>query len=175
MAVVQDPAEHRISCQFIHCTRIAKNTHQSATMFVSLRKANPEWALDPAFISHNANFSRWLREVPEDMQIAYPQDGTAPRILSHEIANMHIYHSLATILHFRPQLHATTNIHEDIGLQYLITCCSAAKNICKLQEAILKTHGIPGLSCAIRGMSFHIYAALTCITLYLVRAYVHSR
>ena len=50
----------------------------------------------------------------------------------------------------------------------MMTCYSAAKTMCKLQEAILKTYGMPGLLCMLRGMSFTIYAVLTCTMLHLV-------
>jgi hypothetical protein len=33
----------------------------------------------------------------------------------------------------------------------------------------LKTYGMPGLLCMMRGISFHIYAVLTCTMLHLVR------
>ena len=165
----QDPAEFQIARQFIQYTRVAKNVYQSALMFGKLRKKTTDWALDPAFVGHNADFSLWLREVPEDMQIVYPQDGSAPWIPSHQIANMHCYHYLSIVMHFRPQLHAVSDSYDGIWKQHMITCYSAAKSLCKLQEAIMKTYGMPGLLCMMRGISFHIYAVLTCTMLHLVR------
>ncbi|CAO2656691.1 Nn.00g054940.m01.CDS01 [Neocucurbitaria sp. VM-36] len=164
----QDPTEFQIARQFIQYTRVAKNVYQSALMFGKLRKKTTDWALDPAFVGHNADFSLWLREVPEDMQIVYPQDGSAPWISSHQIANMHSYHYLSIVMHFRPQMHAVSDSYDGIWKQHMITCYSAAKNLCKLQEAIMKTYGMPGLLCMMRGISFHIYAVLTCTMLHLV-------
>lgn len=164
----QDPAEFQIARQFIQYTRVAKNVYGSALLFGRLRKKTHDWALDPAFIGHNADFSQWLRDVPEDMQIVYPQDGSAPWIPSHQIANLHGYHCLSIVMHFRPQLHAVSGCYDDIWKQHMLTCYSAAKNLCKLQEAILKTYGMPGLLCMVRGISFHIYAILTCTMLHLV-------
>jgi hypothetical protein len=165
----QDPAELQIARQFIQYARIAKDVHRSAVIFGKLRKKTADWPLDPAFVAHNTDFSLWLRELPEDMQIVYPQDSAAPWIPSHQIANMHSYHSLAIIMHFRPQLHAVSDTYDGIWKQHMLTCYSAAKNLCRLQEAILKTYGMPGLLCMMRGISFHIYAVLTCTMLHLVR------
>lgn len=164
----QDPAECQIARQFIQYTRVARNVFGSALLLGKLRKKTSDWALDPAFIGHNADFSLWLRELPEDMQIIYPQDGSAPWIPSHQIANMHSYHCLSIVMHFRPQLHAVSDSYDGIWKQHMITCYTAAKNLCKLQEAILKTYGMPGLLCMLRGISFHIYCVLTCTMLHLV-------
>ncbi|KAF1940230.1 hypothetical protein EJ02DRAFT_350457 [Clathrospora elynae] len=164
----QDPAELQVARQFIQYVRVARNVYHSALMFGKLRKKTPDWALDPTFVAHNTDFSLWLREIPEDMQIVYPQDGSAPWIPSHQIANMHSYHSLSIVMHFRPQLHAVSDSYDGIWKQHMMTCYSAAKSLCKLQEAILKTYGMPGLLCMMRGISFHIYAVLTCTMLHLV-------
>lgn len=164
----QDPTEFQIARQFVQYVRVAKNVYQSAIMFGKLRKKTADWALDPAFVAHNADFSLWLREVPEDMQIVYPPDGSAPWIPSHQIANMHSYHFLSIVMHFRPQLHAVSDSYDGIWKQHMLTCYSAAKSLCKLQEAIMKTYGMPGLLCMMRGISFHIYAVLTCTMLHLV-------
>jgi hypothetical protein len=164
----QDATDYQIARQFVLYTRVAKNVHQSALMFGRLKKKTPDWALDPAFVAHNTDFSVWLREVPEDMQIAYPQDGSTPWIPSHMIANMHCYHYLSVVMHFRPQLHAVSDTYDGIWKQHMITCYVAAKNLCKLQEALLKTYGMPGLLCMLRGISFHIYGILTCTMLHLV-------
>jgi hypothetical protein len=164
----QDANEFQIARQFVQYTRVAKNVYQSAFLYGKLRKKSPDWALDPTFLSHNADFPVWLREVPEDMQIVYPQDGSAPWIPSHMIANMHSYHFLSIVMHFRPQLHAVSDNYDGTWKQHMLTCYSAAKTLCKLQESILKTYGMPGLLCMLRGISFHIYAVLTCTMLHLV-------
>ncbi|OAK93543.1 hypothetical protein IQ06DRAFT_93612 [Phaeosphaeriaceae sp. SRC1lsM3a] len=164
----QDANEYQIARQFVQFTRVCKNVYMSALMYGKLRKKTPDWATDPTFTAHNADFSVWLRELPDDMQIAYPQDGSAPWIPSHMIANMHCYHFLSIVMHFRPQLHAVSDNYDGVWKQHMMTCYSAAKTLCKLQEGILKTYGMPGLLCMLRGISFHIYAVLTCTMLHLV-------
>ncbi|KAJ4404378.1 hypothetical protein N0V91_005899 [Didymella pomorum] len=164
----QDPAEFQISRQFIQYIRIAKNVYLSALMYGKLRKKTADWALDPSFVAHNADFSLWQRELPDDLQISYPPDNSAPWIPSHYIANLHSYQALAIVMHFRPQVNAVAESYDGIWKQHMMTCYSAAKTMCKLQEAILKTYGMPGLLCMLRGMSFTIYAVLTCTMLHLV-------
>lgn len=164
----QDPTEFQVARQFIQYIRIAKNVYLSALMFGKLRKKTADWALDPAFVAHNADFSLWQRELPEDLQISYPPDNSPPWIPSHYLANLHSYQALAIVMHFRPQVNAVAESYDGIWKQHMMTCYSAAKTMCKLQEAILKTYGMPGLLCMLRGMSFTIYSVLTCTMLHLV-------
>jgi hypothetical protein len=163
-----DPSEFQISCQFTQYVRIVKNVQQTTVMHGKLKKKTNDWALDPNFVAHNANFPVWLRELPDNMQIAYPPDGSAPWIPSHYIANMHCYHHLAVIMHLRPQLNAVSDTYDGIWKQHMVACYSAAKNLCKLQEAVMKTYGLPGLLCMVRGLSFTVYSVLTCTMLHLV-------
>jgi len=71
-------------------------------------------------------------------------------------------------MHLRPQLHAVSDSFDGIWKQHMIACYSAAKNLCRLQEAVLKTYGLPGLLCMVRGLSFTVYSVLTCTMLHLV-------
>lgn len=164
----QDPTEFQIARQFTQYIRISKNVYLSAIMYGKLRKKSANWALEPAFVAHNADFSLWQQELPEDLQISYPPDNSAPWIPSHYIANMHCYQALAIVMHLRPQVNAVSESYDGIWKQHMMTCYSAAKVMCKLQESILKTYGMPGLLCMVRGMSFTIYAVLTCTMLHLV-------
>jgi hypothetical protein len=163
-----DSSEFMISSQFTQFLQIVKNIKQTNGLHARLRKKSTDWALDPNFVGHNVDFPVWLRELPENMQIAYPQDGSAPWISSHYIANMHCYHYLAVIMHLRPQLHAVSDSCDGIWKQHMLTCYTAAKNMCKLQEAVLKTYSLPGLLCMVRGLSFTVYSVLTCTMLHLV-------
>ncbi|KAF2013414.1 hypothetical protein BU24DRAFT_349768 [Aaosphaeria arxii CBS 175.79] len=163
-----DNAEFQVSRQFTQYIRIVKNIQQTTLTYGRLRKRTDDWAMDPNFVQHNVDYPMWMRELPEDMQIMYPPDGSAPWIPSHYIANMHCYHYLGVIMHVRPQLQAVSDSYDEVWKQHMLTCYSAAKNMCKLQEAILKTYGLPGLLCMVRGISFTIYSVLTCTMLHLV-------
>ncbi|OCK81236.1 hypothetical protein K432DRAFT_295954 [Lepidopterella palustris CBS 459.81] len=163
-----DDAEFQVSRQFAHYLRIVKNIQQTTLMHGKLRKKKKDWALDPEFVQHNQDFPFWLRDLPQDLQIVYPADGSAPWIPSHFVANLHCYHYLAVIMHHRPQLHHLSESFDGIWKRHMIVCYAAAKNMCKLQEAILKSYGLPGLLCMQRGISFTIYSVLTCTMLHLV-------
>lgn len=163
-----DATEFQISRQFSQYIRIVKNIQQTVLMYGKLKKKTNDWALDPNFVNHNKNFPLWIQELPEDMQIIYPDDSSPPWIPSHYIANMHSYHYLGVIMHLRPQLHACSDSYDGTWKQHMVSCYSAAKNMCRLQEAIIKTYGLPGLLCMQRGISFTIYAVLTCTMLHLV-------
>lgn len=166
-----DASEIQVARQWSQHIRIVKNVQQTIIMHAKLKKKMDNWALDPSFVGHNTTFSTWARELPDDLQIVYPPDGSAPWIPSHFIANMHSYQQLAIIMHLRPQLHAVSDSFDGVWKQHMITCYSAAKNLCKLQEAVLKTYGLPGLLCMLRGISFTVYSVLTCTMLHLVSAY----
>ncbi|PVI03710.1 hypothetical protein DM02DRAFT_520178 [Periconia macrospinosa] len=163
-----DASEIQVARQWSQHIRIVKNVQQTIHLHAKLRKKSDGWALDPSFIGHNSTFSTWSRELPEDLQIVYPLDGSIPAVSSHFIANMHSYQQLAIIMHLRPQLHAVSDSYDGVWKQHMVTCYSAAKNLCMLQEAILKYHGLPGLLCMLRGISFTIYSVLTCTMLHLV-------
>ncbi|KAF1949084.1 hypothetical protein CC80DRAFT_280963 [Byssothecium circinans] len=163
-----DASEFQIARQFTQYARIAKCLQRTIIIAKKLRKKSEDFALDPSFVGHNATFTTWLRELPDDLQIVYPPDGSPPWIPSHFIANMHIYHQLGIIMHLRPQLHAVSDSYDGVWKQHMISCYSAAKNMCKLQEAILEHYGLPGLLCMLRGISFTVYAVLTCTMLHLV-------
>ena len=163
-----DAAEYQVSRQFAQYIRIIKNIQQTVLMYGKLKKKTNDWALDTSFVNHNKDYPLWLQELPEDMQIIYPDDGSPPWIPSHYVANMHTYHYLGVIMHLRPQLHAVSESYDGTWKQHMLSCYSAAKNMCRLQEAIIKTYGLPGLLCMQRGISFTIYAVLTCTMLHLV-------
>jgi hypothetical protein len=55
----QDAAEFQTARQFVQYTRVARNVYMSALIFGKLRKKTPDWAMDPSFVSHNADFPVW--------------------------------------------------------------------------------------------------------------------
>ena len=159
--------EYQVSRQFAYYLRIIKNVQQTTLIYGKLRDKK-DWALKPEFTQHNHDFPNWLRELPQDLQVVYPADDSAPWIPSHFVGNLHCYHYLSIIMHYRPQLHVLSDSFDGVWKQRMLICYSAAKNMCKLQEAILKNYGLPGLLCMQRGISFTIYSVLTCTMLHLV-------
>ena len=158
--------EYQVSRQFAYYLRIIKNVQQTTLIYGKLRNKE-DWALKPEFTQHNHDFPNWLRELPQDLQVVYPADGSAPWIPSHFVGNLHCYHYLSIIMHYRPQLHVLSDSFDGVWKRHMLICYSAAKNMCKLQEAILKNYGLPGLLCMQRGIGFTIYSVLTCTMLHL--------
>ena len=134
-------------------------------------KRQKDWGGDPRFVEKNPLFTNWLQSMPPDLQINYPADGSPPWIPSHFVANMHSHCQLGIILLHRPQLLASKSF--DAGGDWrihLALCYTSAKCLCRLQEAILSSFGLPGLLYMQRGINFAIYCILTCTMLHLVSA-----
>jgi hypothetical protein len=164
----EDP-EYQIFRQFMYFARVVRNIEHTSSLHAQLKKVRKDWAIDPEFVGHNQDYVDWMHNLPQDLQIAFPQDGSIPWIPSHFVANLHCYHYLGVIMHHRPQLHLLSELFDPSWKQHMLICCMAAKNMCKLQEAILHHYGLSGLLFMQRGISFTIYAVLTCTMLHLVR------
>lgn len=148
------------------CMRIVRRTNDA---FGRVRKKK-DWGLDPEFAQLNPNFETWMSDLPSDLQISFPPDGSPPWLPSHFIGNLHSYYYLAIIILHRPQL----NFMDPSGLdggwkQHMMICYSSAKLLCRVQEAVLQSFGLPGLLCMQRGINLTIYMILTCTVLHLVR------
>lgn len=163
-----DEAELQVSREFTYFMRIAKNIRGTSRLHIRLRKQRKDWAIDAEFVQHNQDYTAWLRDLPQDFQVAYPNDTSPPWIPSHYVGNIHCYHWLGMLMHHRPQLHALANTYDGSWKQLMLLCHTAAKNMCRLQEAVLHNYGLPGLLCMQRGISFSIYCVLTSTMLHLV-------
>ena len=130
-------------------------------------KSKKDWGLDPELQQMNPTFEVWLSELPSDLHISFPPDGSLPYLPSHFIGNMHSYYYLGLILLHRPQL----SFMEPSSIewkQHMVICYNSAKYLCRIQEAILQQFGMNGLLCMQRGASYTIYGVLTCTVLHLV-------
>lgn len=137
-------------------------------LYIRLKKTGIDWAQNAEFTAHNAVFEPWLQDLPPDLQIHYPPDNSPPYIINHVAANFHCYHHLSVIMHYRPQLSAASRAKDGSWRPYLVAGYDSAKKMCRLQEAILRSCGLPGLLCMQRGINFTIYTVLTCTMLHLV-------
>ncbi|KAI9812464.1 MAG: hypothetical protein M1827_004695 [Pycnora praestabilis] len=163
-----DTSDIHVSRQFTYLVRVVKNVRQLIEAYVKV-KQKKDWAMDPHFVQLNPSFSAWLNDLPPDLQVAYPMDGSPPWIPSHFVGNLHSYYHLSILFCYRPQLAISDSFAVDgRWKQYMVICYSSAKSLCKLQEAILQNFGLPGLLCMQRGINFTIYAILTATMLHLV-------
>jgi len=138
-------------------------------------KRRKDWGLDPEFVQLNPATNAWLADLPADLAITFPPDGSPPWIPSHFIGNLHSYYYLSVLMLHRPQLTFLDPMGADGQWKnHMMLSYSSAKLLCRIQEAMLQSYGLSGLQCMQRGISFTIYAILTCIPIYLVRhSYIH--
>jgi hypothetical protein len=120
-------------------------------------------------VQHNEDLDIWLTQLPADLQIHYPDDGTPPWIGGdHFVAYIHVYQALVIIMHHRPQLQALLEKRDPSFKHHLDICLHSAAMMCRLQEALLRDFGLHGLHFMTRGINFTIYCVLTCTMLHLV-------
>jgi hypothetical protein len=165
-----DPFEQSISRQFVFFLRNARNIRFLTDVARKASKMKEkDKALARELMAYNVAFHKWPAELPKDLLIEIPSDGSPPVLPSHFIANMHSHYHLGVVMLRRPQLAASDKFAEDPAWRdHMSTCCNSAKILCRLQEAVLSQYGITGLVCMQRGISFTIYAVLTCVMIHLV-------
>ena len=165
--------------------RTIRNVRILSDTYVRIRKQK-DWGSDPRFANLNPSFSKWIEDLPSDMQIHYPPDGSPPWLQSHFVANMHCYYHLSIILLHRPQLMNSSSFAAGGSWkQHMAICYDSAKRLCRIQEALYQTYDLEGLISMQRGMcylcqrmhtlltsflgiNFAIYCVLTCTMIHLV-------
>jgi hypothetical protein len=166
--------EAMITRQYVFFVRNARNIRLCLGAYMKIKKKK-DWALDPTFVSHEDDFRNWSNELPPELRITFAENGTLPQIISHFIGNMHCHHQLGIIMMHRPQLLALKSSPDEQQWKYhFLVCYNAAKMLCRLQESIVAQYGITGLLCMQRGMSFTLYAVLTCIMLHMVSGTINQ-
>lgn len=162
--------DYQISRQFTYLIRKVFNVRLMHDLKGNNQDpSQKEWVSDPKFINISADLGKWLDELPRDLQVDFPDDDSPPFLSSHFIGNMHSYYHLTVIMLHRPQLMQPSAYVDGSWRHHLAVCYDSSKKMCKLQEAILRNFGIPGLICMQRGINFVIYAVLTCTMVHLVR------
>ncbi|CAI4218671.1 unnamed protein product [Parascedosporium putredinis] len=163
-----DEEEAVVSRNFTHLARLVRNVSRMNSVYARIKKRK-EWGIDPEFVQLNPSLNSWLAELPADLSITFPPDNSPPWIPSPFVGNLHQYHYLTFILLHRPQLaFCDPNDLEGKWKQHMMICYSSAKAICRVQEAILNSFGMSGLQYMLRGFSFPVYCALSCVVLHLV-------
>jgi hypothetical protein len=148
---------------------IMRIRRMGAVSLESRKRGLKDFAIDPDFVKIDAYIDAWQDELPADIRVTYPADGSTPWIPSHYVGNLHSYYNLTIIMLRRPQLalSSTYGANSD-WKQQMSAAYAAAKRMCRLQEAILEQYGLMGLLCMLRGINFTIYCILTCTVLHLV-------
>lgn len=165
-----DESEYYVSRNFCVFAMTARNVGRMSATYGRLKKSkSKDWGIDPEFLQLGAAINAWFGELPPDLAISYPPDGSPPWLPSAFAGNVHSYYYLSIILFNRPQLAFLQP--GAVGGQWkhhMLLSYNAAKNLCRLQEAVVNTYGLQGLQCMQRGINFTIYAVLACIVLHLV-------
>ncbi|GAB0143977.1 hypothetical protein EsHS_00004474 [Epichloe bromicola] len=163
-----DDTEYHVSRNFTYLARIVRNIRKMSTVYAKLRRTK-DWGVNPEFQQIEQNISEYLSELPADMTVSYPPDGSPPYLPSSFLGNLHSYYYLLQILYHRPVLSfLDPTAHEAQWKRRMLICYSAAKALCCLQEAVLKQYGLEDLQSMQRGFSFVLYAGLSCVVIHLV-------
>lgn len=163
-----DDAEYLISRNFTYFARNVRNIAKITCIYVRL-KNKKDWGIDPEFQQMDHAFSQFLAEIPADLTVTFPPDGSAPWLPSPFLGNIHSYYYLTLILFHRPQLSFfDPTTQEAQWKHHMMICYNSARALCRLQEAIINSFGVMGLQCMQRGFSLAVYAGLSCIVLHLV-------
>ena len=163
-----DDIEYSISRNWIYFAKVVLNIRKMNDVYARVKKKK-EWGIDPEMENLSPNFDAWIKELPQDLQISFPADGSPPWLPTHFIGNLHSYYYLSIIMYNRPQLAFKDSTAVDGAWKHhMMICYSSAKLLCRLQEAILQAFGLTGLLCMQRGINFTIYCVLTCTVLHLV-------
>ncbi|KAK1255132.1 hypothetical protein MKX08_009127 [Trichoderma sp. CBMAI-0020] len=163
-----DDAEYLISRNFTYFARNVRNIAKITSIYVRL-KNRKDWGIDPEFQQMDHAFSQFLAEIPADLSVTFPPDGSAPWLPSPFLGNIHSYYYLTLILFHRPQLSFfDPTTQEAQWKHHMMICYNSARALCRLQEAVINSFGVMGLQCMQRGYSLAVYAGLSCIVLHLV-------
>ncbi len=169
-----DEFDLRISRDWVFFSRMIRTVRRMNDTLVKVKKKK-DWGGDPRWVLIKPHFQMWLDDLPSDLRVTYPADGSPPWLPSHFVGNLHSYHELSVIMLHRPLLAASDSFALDGDWKHnMLQCYSAAKNLCRLQEAVLRGFGLSGLRCMQRGLGFTIYAVLTCTVLHLVSTFIPS-
>ncbi|PHH77091.1 hypothetical protein CDD82_3668 [Ophiocordyceps australis] len=163
-----DDSEYFVSRNFTYFARLVRNIAMMSSVYAKIKRRK-DWAIDPEFQQLSQNIEAYMAELPTDLTITFPSDNSPPWLPSCFVGNLHSYYYLTIILFHRPALSfldPTTN--EPQWKCHMMMCYNAARALCRVQEAIINTHGLIGLQTMQRGFSFTVYAGLSCIVLHLV-------
>jgi hypothetical protein len=146
-----DEEEYQVSRDLTYFASAVRNVRMAMDAYRQIQK-DDDWLTHPKLTSLNPMVPRWLEQLPADMQIHYPPDGSSPYLPSHFVGNIHCYYHLSILIIHRPQLKAS-NFSDGSWKQHMTICYEAAKSLCRIQEAIHRTYGIEGFLFMQRGKS----------------------
>jgi hypothetical protein len=163
-----DEAEYCVSRNFTYFAGIVRNVRRLGAAYKKVKKRK-EWWIEPEMQQLIQGFDSFLAELPPDLSVTFPEDGSAPWVPSAFAGNLHSYYYLTLILYNRPQVQFIDPAESPAQWKHhMMICYDSAKRLCRLQEAVINVAGMEGLQNMQRGFSFTVYAGLSCICLHLV-------
>ena len=164
-----DSSDYKITRSFTYFVRKVRNVRTMHDIKTGARPSEQkDWVNDPRFVNVSTTLDTWLKDLPRDLQVIYPDDETPPWLPNHFVGNMHSYYHLTVIMLHRPQLMHPSTYANGNWRRHMEVCYESSKSMCRLQEGILQSFGLQGLLCMQRGINFVIYAVLTCTMIHLV-------
>ncbi|KAL2891513.1 Cutinase transcription factor 1 alpha [Ceratocystis lukuohia] len=166
----EDISEYLVSRNFTYLARLVREIGlMNITYGKMKKKKNSAWASDPQFLKFGPALNNWRTSLPKEFDVTFPSDNSPPWIPSSFVGSLLSYHHLSKILLLRPQLSLCEP--NSSGGQYkriMLSCLSSSKDLCKLQEAVMRQYGYTGLQGMLRGYSYVVYCGLSCIVIHLV-------
>ncbi|RMZ83484.1 hypothetical protein DV737_g1526, partial [Chaetothyriales sp. CBS 132003] len=163
-----DEFEAAVSRQYAYFIRNVRNIRLITDVSVKVKR-DKNWGLRQELVAYNATFLQWPKELPPDLSIAMPTDGSKLILPSHFVGNMHTHYQLGIVMLRRPQFTAAKEFGKDSEWRkHMTVCYDSAKTLCRLQEAVLSQFDLVGLMCMQRGINFTIYTILTCVMIHLI-------
>ncbi|KAJ6779294.1 hypothetical protein PWT90_07909 [Aphanocladium album] len=153
--------------QFTQLARLVRNIKDIYSTYL-VGKTQPLLVTEADFQHHKATLDSWISNLPASLAIGYPGDGSHPLLKSVFAGHLHCFYCLGLIMLNRVQL---SRFEQDSGnpqwLRYMLDCHAAAKDQCRLHEAIIAQYGLRGVQCMQRGANFTIYCMLLCVVVHL--------
>ncbi|KAJ3497742.1 hypothetical protein NLG97_g1666 [Lecanicillium saksenae] len=153
--------------QFTQLARLVRDIKGIYSTYL-VGKNDPSLVTETDFRRHKSTLESWINNLPANLRIEYPSDGSRPILKSAFAGHLHSFYCLGVIMLNRVQLPRfekdSTNPR---WLTYMLECHAAAKDQCRLHEAIVVQYGLRGVQCMQRGANFTIYCMLLCVVVHL--------
>ena len=146
-----EESDYHTSWQFTYLVKVVRNVRILTDTYAKIKKQK-EWGANAGLMGLNPSFLKWREELPSDMVIHYPPDGSAPWLPSHFVGNVNCYYHLSIIMLHRPQLmYSSSFAAGGSWKQHMTLCYLSAKSLCRIQEALVHGYGVNGLLSMQRG------------------------
>lgn len=154
--------------QFTQLARLVRNIKELHSTYL-VGKSNARLATETEFLRHKSTLESWLKSLPVGLRVEHTSDEARPTLNSAFIGHLHSFFCLGMMMLNRIQLPLyDPHSANEQWLRHMLLCHAAAKEQCRLYEAIIHQYGLRGVQCMQRGANFTIYCLLLCVAVHLV-------